>query len=155
MNPIPHPADSMTGGRKIKLIVGFIIIGICLGYLVTTGLKKSVVPYRTVEEFIQEGYPDSTFRLTGWVMTDSVIKSEDGLAVDFQIESPVGSQRGVPVNFKGTIPDTFKAGSEVVVEGRYLDGNFGATSLMAKCPSKYEAAKEDGESHPEEIVLEP
>ena len=33
-------------------------------------------------------------------------------------------------------------GAEVVVEGRFEDGRFLAQRVMAKCPSKYEAAPE-------------
>jgi len=38
------------------------------------------------------------------------------------------------------VPDTFKPGAEVIVEGGFdsASGVFGANSLMTKCPSKYE-----------------
>jgi cytochrome c-type biogenesis protein CcmE len=45
----------------------------------------------------------------------------------------------LPVVYKGMIPDIFGPGIQVVVEGRYVDGTFQATSLLAKCPSKYTA----------------
>ena len=40
------------------------------------------------------------------------------------------------------VPDTFKDGSPVVLEGRYVvgEGVFAAEVIMAKCPSKYEGA---------------
>ena len=38
-----------------------------------------------------------------------------------------------------SIPDTFKAGAEVIVEGGLRpDGSFQAKTLMTKCPSKYQ-----------------
>jgi cytochrome c-type biogenesis protein CcmE len=37
-------------------------------------------------------------------------------------------------------PDLFKDGAEVVVEGKLApSGDFHATNLLAKCPSKFEA----------------
>ena len=42
----------------------------------------------------------------------------------------------------GIIPDTFVDEADVVVEGaRRPDGVFEATTLLAKCPSKYESAQ--------------
>jgi cytochrome c-type biogenesis protein CcmE len=52
-----------------------------------------------------------------------------------------GNAAAVPVVFHGTVPDLFKRGRDVVVEGRTKDGVFVAHSLVTKCPSKYAAAK--------------
>jgi cytochrome c-type biogenesis protein CcmE len=48
----------------------------------------------------------------------------------------------VPVSYKGTVPDLFKVGREVVVTGALQNGVFvGAKdSLLTKCPSKYQPA---------------
>jgi cytochrome c-type biogenesis protein CcmE len=45
----------------------------------------------------------------------------------------------VPVVYKGSVPDLFKTGREVVVDGRLQHGTFVAVpdSLVTKCPSKY------------------
>jgi cytochrome c-type biogenesis protein CcmE len=49
----------------------------------------------------------------------------------------------VPVVYKGTVPDLFKTGREVVVDGRLRDGTFVAVpnTLVTKCPSKYAPKK--------------
>ena len=47
----------------------------------------------------------------------------------------------VPVVYRGIAPDTFTDGVDVVVEGRMAtDGTFHATTLLAKCASRYENA---------------
>jgi cytochrome c-type biogenesis protein CcmE len=46
----------------------------------------------------------------------------------------------VPVTYSGIVPDTFKAGSEVVVTGVLSPDGFHATDITAKCPSKYQPA---------------
>jgi len=45
----------------------------------------------------------------------------------------------VPVVYKGTVPDLFRTGRDVVVDGRLRDGVFVAVpnTLVTKCPSKY------------------
>ena len=45
-----------------------------------------------------------------------------------------------PVVYRGFPPDTFTDSVDVVVEGRLSrDGTFQATTLLAKCGSRYEA----------------
>ncbi|NIM07412.1 MAG: cytochrome c maturation protein CcmE, partial [Armatimonadetes bacterium] len=46
----------------------------------------------------------------------------------------------LPVVFRGVAPDTFKEDADVVAEG-YLtpEGVFQASTILAKCPSRYEA----------------
>jgi cytochrome c-type biogenesis protein CcmE len=45
----------------------------------------------------------------------------------------------VPVVYKGTVPDLFRTGRDVVVDGRLRNGLFVAVpnTLVTKCPSKY------------------
>jgi cytochrome c-type biogenesis protein CcmE len=45
----------------------------------------------------------------------------------------------VPVVYKGTVPDLFATGRDVVVDGRLRNGVFVAVpnTLVTKCPSKY------------------
>jgi len=49
----------------------------------------------------------------------------------------------VPIVYHGTVPDLFKVGRHIVVDGRYHDGVFVAKrdTLETKCPSKYTPAK--------------
>ncbi len=58
-------------------------------------------------------------------------------------------QAAIPVEYHGVVPDTFVDGADVVVEGGLRqDGTFVASNLLAKCPSKYEAAAKRGEKNP-------
>jgi cytochrome c-type biogenesis protein CcmE len=45
----------------------------------------------------------------------------------------------VPVLYRGTVPDLFQRGRDVVVDGRLRSGVFVAVpgTLLTKCPSKY------------------
>ena len=53
-------------------------------------------------------------------------------------------EKKVPVHYRGAIPDAFKEGLEVVVDGRMgSSGTFEGRELIVKCPSKYESQGSD------------
>jgi cytochrome c-type biogenesis protein CcmE len=53
-------------------------------------------------------------------------------------------QARATVSYRGSVPDLFRVGREVVVTGKLQDGTFVAErdSLSTKCPSKYAPAKQ-------------
>ena len=56
----------------------------------------------------------------------------------FTIRDPKGTAT-TRVLYRGTVPDLFQSGRDVLVDGRMRNGVFVAVpgSLMTKCPSKY------------------
>jgi cytochrome c-type biogenesis protein CcmE len=56
----------------------------------------------------------------------------------FRLRDRSGSA-SVPVTYTGSVPDLFKTGREVVVDGKLRNGLFVAVpnTLVTKCPSKY------------------
>lgn len=64
---------------------------------------------------------------------------EDGLR--FEVRDVKGSET-VPVVYKGSVPDQFKVGREVMVEGELRSGAFVADRMITKCPSKYSPSRE-------------
>jgi cytochrome c-type biogenesis protein CcmE len=66
--------------------------------------------------------------------------ARDGLR--FRVADRKGSA-SVAVVYRGSVPDQFKLGREVIVDGRYAHGTFVAkrNTLVTKCPSKYAPAK--------------
>ena len=96
--------------------------------------------YVTVKEFTEKGEPKGRFRVNGKVATGTIERMPDGRQVKFTIKDMDGAST-LRVDFAGIIPDTFVDDADVVVEGnRRADGVFEATTLLAKCPSKYESA---------------
>ena len=61
-----------------------------------------------------------------------------GSGLHFRLRDVKGTGT-VPVVYKGSVPDLFKPGRDVVVQGRYANGVFTAIpgTLVTKCPSKY------------------
>ena len=56
----------------------------------------------------------------------------------FSLRDVEGTAR-VPVVYHGSVPDPFRLGRDVIVEGRMRNGTFVADRLITKCPSKYRA----------------
>jgi cytochrome c-type biogenesis protein CcmE len=129
---------------KFVIAVSLLVAG--LAVLFGVGLKGSLVYYLTVGEFLdQHGGRalNDNFRINGNVVEGSIEKSPDALGARFLMTD---GSRELPVTYSKETPDTFVDGSEVVVEGTLRDdGVFVAHTLLAKCPSKYEAANQDGD----------
>lgn len=136
---MPHPKF---------LIAGVLILG-AISYLMFSGIGGSVVYYYTVSELTAKApeIGERGVRLSGHVLSGS-IKRDDSLSrVEFLVEEKA-TARTMRVAYRGIVPDTFKDGAEVVVEGTFdPDKNlFAAHNLLAKCPSKYEGKQEGGDT---------
>ncbi|MFH1169673.1 MAG: cytochrome c maturation protein CcmE [Chloroflexota bacterium] len=123
--------------RKKRFFIGGVIIFLAIGYLAFTGLKSSATYYFTVTELMGQGVSiyNETVRVDGQVVPGS-IEQAAGQVLTFTIADGANSLK---VHYQGAVPDTFKAGADIVAEGK-LDANgvFEADTLMAKCASKYE-----------------
>jgi len=141
--------------KKIKFILLGVGIVVSMTFLLVIGMNRpgGMAYYVTVSEFV-ERHDNATddFRLNGKVQDGSIVRRPSGQDVEFIITE--GGEI-LPVAYHGIIPDTFVDGADVVVEGTLQDdGTFVAHTLLAKCPSKYEAADEYEGQHPEDIPLE-
>ena len=125
----------MLKGRKF--LIGELILFLAIAYLAYTGFQASATYYYTVSEFVKQGSlgHGENVRLNGQVASGSVEKESGGLKLRFTI---IDGEESLPVIYKGIVPDAFKAGNDVVIEG-YLSpqGIFQANSILTKCPSKY------------------
>ncbi len=123
---------------KYKPIVLSAVVLIVIGYLVYTGLRDTMIFYLTVSEVLAKP-PEKltqTQKVGGMVTTGSVQWDPKTLKLSFKLED---NQANLIVNYSGVVPDSFKPGAEVIVEGTYRgDGSFWATTIMPKCASKYE-----------------
>ena len=119
----------------LKFVVAGAIVLLAIGYLVFTGLSSASVYYLTVSELKAQGAPEGrSVRVSGDVVPGSIVR--EGSTVRFAIADAGGS---LPVVYQGVVPDIFGDTIQVVVEGRTgADGAFQATTLLAKCPSKFE-----------------
>ena len=134
-------------GRRTKFILIGSGIAATMIFMLVVATQKSdggFAYYVTVKEYTEKGQPKGHFRVNGKVAAGTIERMKDGRQVKFAIKDKDGTAT-LPVDFSGIIPDTFVDDADVVVEGtRRGDGVFEATTLLAKCPSKYEAADGGG-----------
>ena len=109
------------------------VVAACVGYLIYSASGGSTEYYVTVSE-LRANAPAGDVRVAG-VVQDDVTRTDGGLHVTFTENDGTAS---MPVDYKGTLPDIFKPGITVVVEGTLGDdGVFRARTLLAKCPSRF------------------
>ena len=108
------------------------VVAACVGYLIYSASGGATEYYMTVSE-LQAHATAGDVRVAGVVQDD--VHRNDGLHVTFTEKDGTAS---MPVQYTGTLPDIFKPGITVVVEGKLGgDGVFHARTLLAKCPSRF------------------
>jgi cytochrome c-type biogenesis protein CcmE len=135
--------------KQSRFVAGGVLLAGVVGYLMVTGMKDSMTYYLTPAELTQRLTSNPTFaedagvRVGGQVVPGTVAFDQKTLDLRFMLTDTTGVER-IPVHYNGPLPDTFKEGRGVVVEGRYRKGGtFEASQVLTKCGSRYEAAESD------------
>lgn len=144
--------------RKLKagrLAVAVTLVGGAVAWLVFAATRQNLTYYYEIDELgAATTKTDEKIRLAGDVVPGSIVRDDGTRRIRFAIrgtDAPVGSPE-VPIVYGGTVPDIFRPDIQVVVEGRLDEGGtFHAETLLAKCPSKYQAegALDDPASAPQ------
>ena len=112
-------------------------------WLAWTSLGGSLETYTSPAQLTQAD--GATYRLNGLVAkgapTDAAERAQSAQGLRFVLLDKADPARRVSVLYRGTVPDTFRDGREVVVTGSYQDGVFVAkrNALTTLCPSKFRA----------------
>ena len=120
--------------RLITLCISLIIfIAGCI--IIFYNLRGNLVFFYSPTELLEKNDIDSQkVRLGGMVKKESIYK-EMVLENDFKIQKitfiVTDFKNEIQVNYKGILPDLFKEGQGVVVEGNYKDNSF----YVSKCVS--------------------
>ena len=144
--------------KSHKFAIAGVVIFLTIVALVYTAFQQSSVYYMTVSELKSKG--DSVIgqglRASGTVKDGAIKYDSEKLILDFDIFEENGSPDNVVhVTYKGIKPDSFKANVNVILEGKYnpQENIFKATTLLVKCPSRYEGKEPPpGYKHPEPAV---
>jgi cytochrome c-type biogenesis protein CcmE len=127
---------------RTKFIIGGSLVVATVGYLMASGIKETGVYYLTPSELAARISTDHSFYNVGIKMGARVVKgsiTRDVASQTITFRASDGVQ-SYPVIYRGLAPDTFTDEVDVVVEGRLQpDGTFRATTLLAKCGSRYES----------------
>ena len=116
----------------------FIALGLC-GLFAGTALVLSafqdnlVFFFSPTEMAAKQPGPSQRIRMGGLVEKGSVVKN--GATVNFTVTD---MSHSLPVRYTGLLPDLFKEGTGVVVEGHMnSDGVFAASEVLAKHDENY------------------
>lgn len=124
------------------------LVGV-VGYLMVTGMKDSAMYYYTPTELVSAVGKDPSlhalgYKVGGRVVPGSVRYDQRTLDLSFNVMDIAHGTTQFPVKYNGPLPDTFKEGRDVVVEGKFTRaGTFEASTVLTKCGSRYEAVEAD------------
>jgi cytochrome c-type biogenesis protein CcmE len=120
--------------RMIFVLLGLLMLAGATA-LVLTAFRSNLVFFFSPTDLLASPQPPGhAFRLGGLVEQDSVDKA-GGDTVRFRITD---KKNTLLVVYRGVLPDLFREGQGVVVEGSLAaDGSFTASSVLAKHDEKY------------------
>lgn len=130
---------------RTKFLIGAGLVLSTAGYLMASSIRETGIYFVTPTELSAKLAADPSLhgvgiKLGARVVPGSIQRSAGGREYNFVVTD---GAKTVPVEYRGIAPDTFTDGVDVVVEGRMgQDGTFRATTLLAKCASRYENAPE-------------
>ncbi|WP_417721251.1 cytochrome c maturation protein CcmE [Salipiger sp.] len=138
---------SLKKQRRIQVIalaaVALVLSTALIGYAMRDGINFFRSPSQVME---QPPAPNETFRIGGLVEVGSLIRGE-GHEIRFNVTDGGAT---VPVVFAGVLPDLFDENQGMVGTGKYVDGVFRASEILAKHDETYmpkeviDALKEQG-----------
>jgi len=137
--------------RLLFVLVGLALLGGAVA-LALSALRDTMVFFYSPTELAEKPpRPGASLRIGGLVEEGSVVR--EGTRVTFRVTD---LSRSVPVDYAGVLPDLFREGQGIVVEGKLgPDGTFAATRVLAKHDEKYmppevaEALKKSGQWRPD------
>jgi cytochrome c-type biogenesis protein CcmE len=131
--------------KTSRALISAVVVMSALALLLTITVSEGAAYYKHVDEVMTA--PDQWYgknmQLHGFVVDGSILKRPSSLDYKFMVKSGAHT---VEATYTGVVPDTFKDGAEVVLSGRLSRSGFQVdrNGVMAKCPSKYEAAPAAG-----------
>jgi len=127
--------------RSVRLVLALSVAGVLAVFLVYVSIAGGRTPQLAPSQLQgHQGKVSLVGRVVGPVRGEGYSRS----GLRFGIVD-IGKNAGmaVPVSYHGSVPDLFKVGRHIVVDGTYRHGVFVAKrdTLVTKCPSKYSPKK--------------
>jgi cytochrome c-type biogenesis protein CcmE len=121
-------------GSPARLIVALSVAAVLAVFLLYTSIAGGGTPQLRPSQLT--GHPGRV-SLMGKVVGNPAGDAHAG-GLRFRLRDVEGTA-AVPVVYKGSVPDLFRKGRDVVVDGTLRNGVFVAVpnTLVTKCPSKY------------------
>jgi cytochrome c-type biogenesis protein CcmE len=136
----------MDKKKAVKVgITAAIVLG-GLVFLFQSGLASGDY-MKNVDEVVgdQRGWQGKRLKVHGFVVPGSIMKRIAGNQTEFKFKVQ-HKGKVMDAHYIGVVPDEFKDDGEVVCTGKLADNGtleVAPSGVLAKCPSKYEAQKDD------------
>lgn len=131
---------------RIRFVLALTLAAVLGGWLLYVSLGGATETYVSPANIsASQQVEGETYRLnglvTGDVPDDAVAQARSDAGYTFVVADKDDPGSTVTVLYRGTVPDQFKTGREIVVTGTMENGTFVAKrdSLLALCPSKFTA----------------
>lgn len=133
--PAATPESPKRGFRHVRLVVALAVASLLGTFAVYTAFADSSIPVLMVSQ--AKAYDGQKIRLEGKV-TQSAGDAADPGGLRFTVKDYKGTQT-LPVVYTGAVPDAYKVGRDIVIDGTLENGVLKAVpdTLVTKCPSKY------------------
>jgi cytochrome c-type biogenesis protein CcmE len=120
--------------RKIRLVIALSVAVVLAVALIYTSFSASTQAREPSQ--VLTSAPGTKTEMNGKVVPGSIKQVGEG--IKFEVEDRNGGS-AIPVSYNGAIPDPFRGGREIVLEGAVKDGTFVGEpeTLITKCPSKF------------------
>lgn len=120
--------------RKIRLVIALSVAVVLAVALIYTSFSASTEAKEPSQ--VLTTTPGTKTEMNGKVVPGSIKQVGEG--IKFEVEDRNGGG-ALPVSYNGAIPDPFRGGREIVLEGAVKDGTFVGEpeTLITKCPSKF------------------
>ena len=134
--------------RYIKITATAVVLASAFGFMLWSTLRDGAEYFKHVDEVVAQrpALEGKQLQMHGYVIPGSRMNKPNSLEWRFKVQNnPIRSGEPgnvISVSYTGVVPDTFKDEAEVVLKGRLVEDGFHAdpNGVIAKCPSKYEAA---------------
>ena len=138
---------SLKKQRRIQVIALATVALILSTALIGYGMRDGINFFRSPSQVMAEPpAPNEVFRIGGLVEEGSLVRGE-GETIRFSVTDGGAT---VPVTYTGVLPDLFEENQGMVGTGRYINGVFEASEILAKHDETYmpkevvDALKEQG-----------
>ena len=130
----------MNKKSRTRLLVATGVIVAVFIVAVVFLVQKQGAYYRQVSDLTTGQYDGKNVKVGGRVIDGTIQRDASGVL--FTIEDLTGKPDTVKVLYSGQMPNTFDAGVDVVVIGKYASNGalITADQLQTKCPSKYKGS---------------
>jgi len=121
--------------RRLLWLLAVLAAAGGVAFAVIRAFNDNLVFFYTPSQLLNNEVPKArAYRLGGMVEKGSLQRSPGTLNITFNVTD---NEKVVPVKYSGIVPDLFKEGKGVVTEGKYENGVFVASEILAKHDENY------------------